>query len=115
METRTDQDAKDKVLELLKGINIAMMATHGDNGQMHARPMADRAQDPMRQIGRIKPGINFSVLLSLDNDVEDEIQIAPALPRVDALGWNFFRGCKNGRKKQAKQTANTLSAKTPMA
>jgi len=40
METRNDQDAKDKVLELLKGITIAMMATHGDNGQMHARPMA---------------------------------------------------------------------------
>jgi general stress protein 26 len=40
METRTDQDAKDKVLDLLKGINIAMMATRGDNGQMHARPMA---------------------------------------------------------------------------
>ena len=40
METRSDQDAKDKVLDLLKGINIAMMATHGDDGQMHARPMA---------------------------------------------------------------------------
>ncbi len=40
METRSDQEAKDKVLELLKGINIAMMATHGGDGQMHARPMA---------------------------------------------------------------------------
>src|SRR6478736_739950 len=40
METRSDQDAKDKVLELLKGINIAMMATRGEDDQMHARPMA---------------------------------------------------------------------------
>ena len=40
MESRTDQQAKDKVLELIKDVRIAMMASRGDNGQMHARPMA---------------------------------------------------------------------------
>jgi general stress protein 26 len=40
METRTDQAAKEKVVELLKDINVAMMATRGDGGEMHARPMA---------------------------------------------------------------------------
>lgn len=40
METRTDDASKKKVLELLKGTKIAMMATHGEGGIMHARPMA---------------------------------------------------------------------------
>ena len=40
MESRTDQQAKDKVFELIKDVRIAMMASRGDNGQMHARPMA---------------------------------------------------------------------------
>lgn len=40
MDIRTDQAAKDKVLSLLKDITIAMMATQGDGGLMHARPMA---------------------------------------------------------------------------
>ena len=40
MESRTDQQAKDKVLELIKDVRIAMMASRGNNGQMHARPMA---------------------------------------------------------------------------
>jgi len=71
--------------------------------QMHARAVADRAQDCMRQIGRIKPGIKFSFLLSLHNDVKDEIKIAVALPRIDALWRNFFRSCKNRPKKQSKQ------------
>jgi general stress protein 26 len=39
METRTDAAARDKVIELLKDARIAMMATHGDDGRMHARPM----------------------------------------------------------------------------
>jgi general stress protein 26 len=39
MDARTDQDAKDKVLELLKDARIAMMATRGETGAMHARPM----------------------------------------------------------------------------
>lgn len=40
METRNDQDARDKVFALLKGIRIAMLASRGDDGAMHARPMA---------------------------------------------------------------------------
>ena len=40
MDTRTDQAAKDKVLELIKDARIAMMATRGDDGRQHARPMA---------------------------------------------------------------------------
>jgi general stress protein 26 len=39
MDVRTDQAAKDKVLELLKDARIAMMATRGEGGVMHARPM----------------------------------------------------------------------------
>lgn len=39
MDARTDQAAKDKVLELLKDAHIAMMATRGEGGAMHARPM----------------------------------------------------------------------------
>jgi general stress protein 26 len=39
MEARTDQAAKDKVLELLKDAHIAMMATRSEGGAMHARPM----------------------------------------------------------------------------
>lgn len=39
MEERTDREAKNKVLELLKDARIAMMATHGPDGRMHARPM----------------------------------------------------------------------------
>lgn len=40
MDTRTDQAARDKVVELLKDIKVAMMATRGEGGLMHARPMA---------------------------------------------------------------------------
>jgi general stress protein 26 len=39
MDTRTDQAAKDKVLELIKDARIAMVATRGDDGRQHARPM----------------------------------------------------------------------------
>jgi general stress protein 26 len=38
--TRTDDEARNKVLSLLKDIRIAMMATHGEDGRMHSRPMA---------------------------------------------------------------------------
>jgi general stress protein 26 len=40
MESRGDQAARDKVVELLKGVRVAMMATTGEDGRMHARPMA---------------------------------------------------------------------------
>lgn len=40
MEMRNDQEAREKVIELLKGIPIAMMASKGSDGRMHARPMA---------------------------------------------------------------------------
>jgi general stress protein 26 len=40
MDTRTDQAARDKVVALLQDIRVAMMATRGENGLMHARPMA---------------------------------------------------------------------------
>lgn len=40
MDTRTDQEARDTVVELLKGIRVAMLATRGEAGTFHARPMA---------------------------------------------------------------------------
>jgi general stress protein 26 len=40
MEVRNDQAAKEKVFELIKDARIAMMATRGQYGTMHARPMA---------------------------------------------------------------------------
>jgi general stress protein 26 len=40
MQDRTDREAKDKVLALIKGARIAMMVTHGERGVLHARPMA---------------------------------------------------------------------------
>ena len=39
MDMRTDQAAKEKVFDLISGSRIAMMATRGDYGSMHARPM----------------------------------------------------------------------------
>ncbi|MGQ4274610.1 pyridoxamine 5'-phosphate oxidase family protein [Terrihabitans sp. B22-R8] len=39
MTDRTDQAAKDKVLEILKDTHITMLATRGENGVLHARPM----------------------------------------------------------------------------
>ncbi|MCP8937869.1 pyridoxamine 5'-phosphate oxidase family protein [Alsobacter sp. SYSU M60028] len=39
METRTDQAARDKVLELIRDTHIAMLASRGEGGRMHARPM----------------------------------------------------------------------------
>jgi general stress protein 26 len=38
--TRTDDEARNKVLSLLKDVRIAMMATRGEDGRMHSRPMA---------------------------------------------------------------------------
>jgi general stress protein 26 len=38
--TRTDDAARKKVLDLLKDVKIAMMATRGEDGRMHSRPMA---------------------------------------------------------------------------
>ncbi|MHB2169774.1 pyridoxamine 5'-phosphate oxidase family protein [Alsobacter sp. R-9] len=40
MHTTTDQGARDKVVELVTGIRVAMMATRGASGTLHARPMA---------------------------------------------------------------------------
>ena len=40
MDTRTDHEARDKVVALLRGIHVAMMATRGEDGTFHARPMA---------------------------------------------------------------------------
>jgi len=36
---KTDKASKEKVRDLIKGISIAMMATRGNDGQLHARPM----------------------------------------------------------------------------
>jgi general stress protein 26 len=45
MENRGDQAARDKVVELLKGVRVAMMASAGEDGRMHARPMATSLAD----------------------------------------------------------------------
>ena len=45
METRGDQAARDKVVDLLKGVRVAMMATTGEDGRKHARPMATNTSD----------------------------------------------------------------------
>ncbi len=37
---RNDQAAKDKVIEIIKDIHIAMLATRGPDGKFHSRPMA---------------------------------------------------------------------------
>ena len=37
---RNDQAAKDKVMELIKDIPIAMLSTRGPDGKFHSRPMA---------------------------------------------------------------------------
>ena len=39
MEQRTDQAARDKVLDLLRDQHITMMTTRGGDGRMHSRPM----------------------------------------------------------------------------
>jgi general stress protein 26 len=45
MDKRSDQAAKDKVVDLLKGVRVAMMATTAEDGRMHARPMATNLAD----------------------------------------------------------------------
>lgn len=46
MQEKTDQASKQKVLDLIKDVNLAMMGTReGGAGPMHARPMAFRAGD----------------------------------------------------------------------
>lgn len=40
MEQRTDQAAKEKLVELIKGVGIAMLTTRHGDGSMHSRPMA---------------------------------------------------------------------------
>lgn len=40
MDTRNDQDARDKVFELLNGIRTCMFPCRGEDGAMRARPMA---------------------------------------------------------------------------
>lgn len=40
MEIRNDKAAREKVFELLKGIGLCMLASRGEDGLMHARPMA---------------------------------------------------------------------------
>lgn len=40
MNERSDADAKRKLLELLQGETVAMVATRHNDGSMHARPMA---------------------------------------------------------------------------
>jgi general stress protein 26 len=39
MNTRTDDDARSKVWEMIKDIKVAMMVTHADGEDMRARPM----------------------------------------------------------------------------
>jgi general stress protein 26 len=41
----TDQDARQKVLELVRDAKIAMMATRNSDGVMHARPMATQTAE----------------------------------------------------------------------
>ncbi|MDB5642869.1 MAG: ral stress protein 26, partial [Hyphomicrobiales bacterium] len=41
----TSQDDKAKVFELVKDIKMAMLATTGPDGHMHARPMASVQKD----------------------------------------------------------------------
>lgn len=38
-------EARNKVWDLIKHIHIALMVTHGDNGQMYARPMGAQERD----------------------------------------------------------------------
>lgn len=45
MQPRTDQAAKAKVFELVKDARLCMMATRGEYGTMHARPMATNHTD----------------------------------------------------------------------
>ena len=46
MREKTDQESKDKVLDLIKDINYALVGTRGlGDGPMHARPMAHRAAE----------------------------------------------------------------------
>ena len=40
MEARTDQAARDQVLELIKASRVCMMTTRGADGRFHGRPMA---------------------------------------------------------------------------
>ena len=40
MVDRNDQAAKDKVIEIIKDLHIAMLATRGPDGKFHSRPMA---------------------------------------------------------------------------
>lgn len=40
MEQRTDHAAKEKLVGLIKGVNIAMLTTRHGDGSMHSRPMA---------------------------------------------------------------------------
>lgn len=37
---RSDQAAKDKVVEMIKDLRIAMLSTRGPDGKFHSRPMA---------------------------------------------------------------------------
>ena len=37
---RSDRAAKDKVMEMIKDLNIAMLSTRGPDGKFHSRPMA---------------------------------------------------------------------------
>ena len=46
MQEKTDQDSKDKVIELIHEIDYAMLCSReGGSGQLHARPMAFRTSD----------------------------------------------------------------------
>lgn len=46
MTSRSDEDARRKLFELIKDLRVAMMATRGEGGKMHARPMASgRSKD----------------------------------------------------------------------
>ncbi len=42
---RTNAEAKQKVLDLLKDTRVGMMATRHDDGTMHSRPMATNHQE----------------------------------------------------------------------
>jgi general stress protein 26 len=44
-QTSTSEDDKAKVFELVKDIKMAMLATTGPDGHMHARPMASVQKD----------------------------------------------------------------------
>jgi len=45
MQTRTEQEAKEKIGEMIRDINIALLVTQDQSGNFHARPMGTQKPD----------------------------------------------------------------------